>query len=307
MVINWIRRSNFRKENKDMSVLSEDFTLSNGVKIPKIGFGTWLIDNDKVKEPVKAALKAGYRHIDTAQAYGNEAGIGEALSESDIDRKDLFITTKLAAEIKSYPEAVKAIDESLEKLGLDYVDMMIIHAPQPWANFREGDHYFEGNLEAWKALEEAYNAGKIRAIGVSNFEKEDLDNILQNGTVKPVVDQVLAHVSNTPFSLIDYCQQNDILVEAYSPVAHGEILNNQGLQKMADKYGVSVAQLCLRYCLQLGLLPLPKSETASHIESNTQVDFEIEQADMDQLKNAEHIKDYGKFNSFPVYDKTDKE
>lgn len=289
-----------------MTVLDETFTLSNGVKIPKLGFGTWLIDNDKVVEPVKVALDAGYRHIDTAQAYGNEKGVGLALRESSVLREDIFVTTKLAAEIKSYDEAVAAIDQSLADLGLDYVDMMIIHAPQPWADFRNGEHYFEGNLAAWQALEEAYDAGKIKAIGVSNFEQVDLDNILQNGRIKPAVNQILAHVSNTPFDLIKYCQDNDVLVEAYSPVAHDEILHNSELQKMADNYGVSVAQLCLQYCLQLGMLPLPKAETPSHIISNTELAFTISDNDMVTLKQVDHIDNYGESDSFPVYDKTDK-
>ncbi|UQS83587.1 aldo/keto reductase [Bombilactobacillus thymidiniphilus] len=289
-----------------MTILDETYTLANGVKIPKLGFGTWLIDNDKVQEPVKQALTAGYCHIDTAEAYGNEKGIGVALRESDISRDKLFITTKLAADIKSYPEAVEAIDQSLTDLGLDYVDLMIIHSPQPWDKFRNGEHYFAGNLAAWQALEDAYKVGKIRAIGVSNFEKTDLDNILTNGTVKPVVNQVLAHVSNTPFDLLDYCQQHDILVEAYSPVAHGAILQNPILQQMAAKYDVSVAQLCLRYCLDLGMLPLPKSTTSSHIIANTQLNFMIKQEGLKQLKQIDHIQDYGEFNGFPVYEKTDK-
>lgn len=285
-----------------MSVLTEEYTLSNGVKIPKIGFGTWLVDDEKVVEPVKDAINAGYRHIDTAQAYENEHGVGEGIRNSGIARENIFVTTKLAAEIKSYSEAVNAIHQSLEKMGVDYLDMMIIHSPQPWSDFKKGEHYFEGNLEAWRAMEEAYNDGKIRAIGVSNFDQEDLENILKNGTVKPVVNQVLAHVSNTPFNLIEYCQKNDILVEAYSPVAHGEILNNQGIQDMAEKYNKSAAQLSIRYCLQLGLLPLPKSENPDHIRSNADLDFEISAEDLNKLKQMDRIEDYGDSSGFPVFE-----
>lgn len=291
-----------RKEKHKMSVLTEEYTLSNGVKIPKIGFGTWLVDDDKVIEPVKDAINAGYRHIDTAQAYENEHGVGEGIRNSGVAREDIFVTTKLAAEIKSYEEAVKAINQSLEKMGVDYLDMMIIHSPQPWNDFKNGEHYFEGNLEAWRAMEEAYNDGKIRAIGVSNFDQEDLENILENGTVKPVVNQVLAHVSNTPFNLIEYCQKNDILVEAYSPVAHGEILNNQEIQDMAEKYNTSAAQLCIKYCLQLGLLPLPKSENPDHIRSNADLDFDISAEDLNKLKQMDRIKDYGDSSGFPVFE-----
>jgi diketogulonate reductase-like aldo/keto reductase len=179
--------------------------------------------------------------------------------------------------------------------------MMIIHSPQPWSEFHRGEHYFEGNLKAWRALEEACAAGKLRAIGVSNFEQVDLDNILDNGANKPVVNQILAHVGNTPFELIDYTQSKGILVEAYSPVGHGEILKNRNLGIMAEKYGVTIAQLCIRYCLQLGMLPLPKTVTPAHMRSNAAVDFEIQAADMETLKNAEPIEDYGKASMFPVF------
>jgi diketogulonate reductase-like aldo/keto reductase len=215
-------------------ILEENYVLENGLNIPKLGYGTWIIKDDQAATAVKNALEVGYRHIDTAQAYGNERGVGEGIRASNIDRKEIFVTTKLAAEIKSYDEAVAAIDESLKKLDIDYIDLMIIHSPQPWDKFREG-HYFEGNLAAWRALEEAYNDGKLKAIGVSNFEQEDIDNLLTNGSVKPMVNQILAHVSNTPFELIDYCQKNNILVEAYSPVAHGEILKHPEVIKMAGK------------------------------------------------------------------------
>lgn len=280
-------------------ILNETFTLSNNVGIPKLGLGTWMIEDNKVAEVVKEALSIGYRHIDTAQAYENERGVGEGIRSSHVAREDIFITTKLAAEIKSYDEAVKAIDESLNKMQVDYVDMMIIHSPQPWNEFRNGD-YFEGNLEAWRALEKAYEEGKIRAIGLSNFEEKDIENILKNGTIKPVVNQILAHISNTPFELIEYCKKNDILVEAYSPFGHGELLKNESLKDVADKYGVTVPQLGIRYCLELGLLPLPKSETVDHIRSNIELDFSISDEDMELLKKAEKI-DYGEFTFFPVF------
>ncbi|UQS82924.1 aldo/keto reductase [Bombilactobacillus folatiphilus] len=284
-------------------MLESTYQLNNSVQIPRLGFGTWLVDNQNVADAVQSAMEAGYRLIDTAQAYGNEAGIGQALKQTQLNRSELFIATKLAAEIKSYDQAQTAIDKSLTRLGLDYVDLMIIHSPQPWADFRNGEHYFEGNLEAWRALENAYQAGKIKAIGVSNFERVDLQNILDNGHVKPAVNQVLAHVSNTPFELIDFCQQNDILVEAYSPIAHGVVLANPTVQALAHKYQVEPAQLCLRYCLQLGLLPLPKSENPQHIQANTQLDFVINDSDLEQLKQMAPIKDYGAANQFPVYDK----
>src|SRR5215467_3705974 len=159
-------------------ILQEKYTLSNGVEIPKLGLGTWFIKNKDVVQAVKDAAKIGYRHIDTAQAYQNESGVGDGIRACGVKREDMFVTTKLAAEIKSYHEAVASIDQSLKTLGLDYIDMMIIHSPKPWAKFSGNDHFFKGNREAWKALEEAYKSGKLRAIGLSNFEKEDIDNIL---------------------------------------------------------------------------------------------------------------------------------
>ena len=282
-------------------ILNETYTLPNDVKIPKLGLGTWMIDDSDVAEAVKKAVELGYRHIDTAQAYENERGVGEGVRNCGVSRDQLFVTTKLDAGIKSYDEAKKAIDGSLETMGLDYIDMMIIHSPQPWDDFGSDNRHFEGNIEAWRALEEAYEAGKLRAIGVSNFQKEDLDNLLENSKVKPMLDQVLAHVSNTPFELIDYIKENGMIAEAYSPVGHGKILDNAEIADMATKYGVSVPQLCIRYTLQLGLLPLPKTGNPDHMRSNADVDFEISEADMETLKNAEPIKDYGDASVFPVY------
>lgn len=281
-------------------ILEETFTLTNGVKVPKLGLGTWLIDDAEAERVVRDALAVGYRHFDTAQAYGNEHGVGAALRASGIARNELFVTTKLAAECKDYDAAKARIDDSLKVLGVDTIDMMLIHSPQPWSDFRKGEHFFEGNLEAWRALEDAHKAGKLRVIGVSNFERVDLDNILVNGAIKPAVNQVLAHVGNTPFELIDYTQSKGIQVEAYSPVGHGAVLKNPQLAEMAGKYGVSVAQLCIRYCLQLGLLPLPKTVTPAHMRSNAAVDFDISETDLETLKQVQ-IKDYGEAGRFPVF------
>ena len=282
-------------------ILNETYTLPNGVEIPKLGLGTWMIEDDVVADAVKKAVEIGYRHVDTAQAYQNERGVGEGIRESGVARDELFVTTKLDAGIKSYEDAKAAIEGSLETMGLDYIDLMIIHSPQPWQNFAGDDRFFEGNLAAWKALEEAYDAGKLRAIGVSNFQKEDLENLISNASVKPMLNQILTHVSNTPFELIDFIKSNDMLVEAYSPVGHGKIFDNKEIKSMADKYNVSIAQLCIRYVLQLGLLPLPKTANPDHMKNNADVDFEISAEDMETLKNAEPIKDYGDASAFPVF------
>ncbi|MFJ2417976.1 aldo/keto reductase [Streptomyces brevispora] len=282
-----------------MTILDETYTLSNGVAIPKLGLGTWFIDDDKAADAVRAAVEIGYRNIDTAQAYGNERGVGEGVRTSGVPRDELFISTKLAAEIKDYDRAVAAIDGSLEKLGLDRIDLMLIHSPQPWNDFRGGD-YAEGNREAWRALEEAHQAGKIRSIGVSNFQQHDLENILQGASVVPHVNQLLVHAGNTPSELLAYCASKQILVEAYSPIAHGAILRNAEVQAIAEKYGVSVPQLCIGYTLQLGTVSLPKTANPDHMRSNAAVDFEISGDDMDALRNLRDV-DYGEHSAFPVY------
>lgn len=282
-------------------ILQETFTLSNGIEIPKLGLGTWFIGDDEVVQAVKDAVKIGYRHIDSAQAYQNERGVGEGVREAGLDREDIFVTTKLAAEVKSYEEAVASIDESLERMGLDYIDLMIIHSPQPWSEFGGGDRYFEGNKEAWRALEEAYEAGKLRSIGLSNFKEEDVENILESCSVKPMVNQILAHISKTPEELIQFCKDNNILVEAYSPIGHGELFKKDEIAKMAEKYEVSVPQLCIRYCLELDILPLPKTANPDHMEDNAGVDFKISEEDMKTLRNMDPMEDYGEASKFPVF------
>ena len=286
--------------------MNEFFELSNGLKIPKVGLGTWLIDNDKVEEVVECALEAGYRHIDTAQAYGNEEGVGKAIRKSNIARQDLFITSKIAAEAKTYQEAYDSINETLNKMGLDYLDLMIIHSPQPWQEFRDDNRYFKENKEVWKALETAYQEGKVKAIGVSNFLKDDLENILTSCQIKPMVNQILTHISNTKTELIKFCKENDILVEAYSPIAHGAILKNENIIAMANKYNVSVARLCIRYIIQLGLAALPKASSKEHLIDNLKVDFEISEEDMEVLKAIKTIEDYGQDDFFPVFSAKDQ-
>lgn len=282
-----------------MTVLNETYALSNDVAIPRLGLGTWFIQDDAAAQAVRDAVEIGYRNIDTAQAYGNEAGVGEGVRTASVPRDELFVSTKLGAEIKDYDDAVAAIDGSLEKMGLDTIDLMLIHSPQPWDDFRGGD-YSEGNRLAWRAMEEAYEAGKLRSIGVSNFLQEDLDRLLDGANVVPHVNQLLVHAGNTPVDLLDYCEGKGIVVEAYSPIAHGEILNNPEVTAMAEKYGVSVPQLCIRYTLQLGTVSLPKTANPDHMRSNAEVDFEISAEDMEELKEL-HDQDYGESSEFPVY------
>jgi len=276
--------------------------LSNGVEIPVPALGTWFIDDDKVEEAVKSAVKLGYRHIDTAQAYGNEQGVGKGIRSCDVPREQIFVTSKVAAEYKTYEEAAASIDRSLANMGLDYIDMMIIHSPQPWDKVNQSeDRYVEGNRAAWRALEDAYKAGKLRAIGVSNFLQEDIEKLWETAEIKPMVNQVLCHISNSPLELIDYCQKKGMAMEAYSPVAHGEALKNKVIGDMAEKYGVTIPQLCIRFDIQLGMIVLPKTANPEHMKVNADVDFTISDEDMEILKHAEKIKDYGRHSIFPVF------
>lgn len=282
-------------------ILNETCALHGGAAIPRLGLGTWMIDDDRAAQAVREAVKLGYRLIDTAQAYGNERGVGEGVRTCGVPREELFVASKVAAELKSYDAAAKSVDETLEKMGLTYLDQMIIHAPQPWGEFRGAKRYFDENREVWRALEDAQAAGKVRVIGVSNFLRDDLENLMQSCRVRPMVNQILLHISNTDAALLDFCAANVILVEAYSPIAHGEALKNPAIAEMAKKYGVSAAQLCIRYVLQLGAVALPKTANPDHMASNAQVDFEISEADMETLKHMEHIADYGEFTHFPVF------
>jgi len=283
-------------------ITNKTYELANGIKIPKMGLGTWLLNDEQTAQAVKDAVKIGYRHIDTAQAYNNEEGIGEGIRECGVDREKIFVTSKIAAEAKDYNSAAASIDESLRKMGLTSIDLMIIHSPQPWKKVNQSkNRYFAENKEVWRALEDAYKEGKVKAIGVSNFLQEDIENILTECTVKPMVNQVLAHISNTPFDLIEFCKKNGIQVEAYSPVAHGMVLNNAEIKEIAEKYQVSVPQICLAYDIQLGLVVIPKTANPKHMKNNTEIDFIISDEDMEILKKVEPIKDYGDHSFFPVF------
>lgn len=282
-------------------ILQESYRLANGVQIPKLGLGTWFIEDDEAAQAVRDAVAAGYRLIDTAQAYGNERGVGEGVRTCGLPREQLFVTSKVAAEAKSYEAAAQSIDETLPKMGLEYLDMMIIHSPQPWAEFRVENRYFAENKEVWRALEDAYEAGKLRAIGVSNFLQDDLENLLDGCRIKPMVNQILLHITNTDKALLEYCRAQGILVEAYSPIAHGEALKNPAITRMAEKYGVTPAQLCIRYVLQLGTVALPKTANPAHMRDNSAVDFQISPEDMQTLEVMEKIESYGEFDVFPVF------
>ncbi|GAB2501858.1 aldo/keto reductase [Alkalibacterium psychrotolerans] len=267
----------------------ETFTFHNGVTIPSIGFGTWQIPNEEAYDSVTMALRNGYTHIDTALAYQNEENVGKAIREFDIAREDVFITSKLPAERKGYQEALDAFDETITNLGVDYLDLYLIHAPWPWNDI--GKDCTQGNIDSWKAMEKLYNDGKIRAIGVSNFSISDLQAILDNCDIVPMANQIPFYIGKDQKDLMDFCEKHDIVVEAYSPLATGQLLDSPELKEMADKYGVTTAQLAIRYCLDKGTIPLPKSTHEERIIQNKQLDFEISEEDLNALDKMEDVRD----------------
>lgn len=267
-------------------IKDEFYVLYNGVKIPKIGFGTWQnTDKEECIKTVVFALQNGYRHIDTAQAYGNEEYIQEAIKRSGIARKDIFITSKLPAELKGYDVCKKEFEGTLKRLGTDYLDLYLIHAPNPWSMDQNSMDNMELNIETWKMMEELYNEGKIRAIGVSNFNVEQIELLRKHTKITPMVNQVYCHIGEPRLDLLDYLKENNILLEAYSPLKLGKLINHPELIEISNKYDVSVAQLCIRWCLMLNTLPLPKSVHEEYILSNLNVDFDITIEDFEYLKN----------------------
>lgn len=280
-------------------VLQERYQLNDGTSIPKLGLGTWFIGNDRAAQAVRDAVEIGYRLIDTAQAYGNERGVGEGVRTCGIPREDIYVTTKLAAEAKDYDTAKAAIEDSVAAMGIDYIDLMLIHSPEPWNDFR-GKNCDKGNAAAWRALEDAREAGLLRSIGISNFLAHDIDNLLENCRVRPTCNQLLVHAGNTPSELIGYSESKGMLVEAYSPIGHGVMLGQPVLADMAARYAVTIPQLCIRYTIQLGCVSLPKTASPSHMRANAEIDFDISPEDMDALR-AMHCKDYGEHSVFPVF------
>ena len=262
-----------------MSILTDTFRLANDVQIPKVGFGTWQIpDGAQAYDSVRTALDTGYRHIDTAAAYGNEASVGRAVRDSGVAREDVFITTKLPAEVKDADAARATFERSASALDLGVVDLYLIHAPRPWGE--SATDHSAGNIAVWRVFEELLGDGRVRSIGVSNFEVADLESLTSATEVTPHVNQIRWFVGNTQPDTTEWCRTHGVLIEGYSPLATGKLLDDDRLSSLADTYGVSVAQLSLRYLLEHDVLPLPKSVTPDRIRSNAELDFSISQDDL---------------------------
>lgn len=264
-----------------MQNLQDTYTLTNGVKIPCIGYGTYkMTDGDSTRQAVETAIACGYRHIDTAAFYQNEKTVGEAIKNSGVSREQLFITSKLWRTDRGYHNALRAFEKSLNDLRLDYLDLYLIHWPAPK---KDGVAWEQENLDTWQALIELYNAGKVRAIGVSNFLEHHLAALLQS-PIKPMVNQIQVHPGWTQRQTVDFCREQNILVEAWSPLGRGAVLEHPTLQALAEKYHKTPAQICVRWCLEQGILPLPKTVSMARMQENANVfDFQMTNEDIERV------------------------
>ncbi len=269
----------------------DTYALANGVQIPCLGFGTWQTpDGETAVSAVRCAIDAGYTHIDTAQAYGNEASVGRAIRESGVPRKDLFITTKLWNTNHTYELAMRTFEESMDRLGLEYLDLFLIHWPNPLP-FR--DRWQQANAESWRAMEELLEAGRVRAIGVSNFLPHHLKALEATARIAPMVNQIRLCPGDTQDETVEYSRQCGMVIEAYSPLGTGRIFGVPEMQELAKKYNRSIAQICVRWSLQRGYLPLPKSVTPARIRENLAVfDFELSCEDVQRIADLKGCVGY---------------
>jgi methylglyoxal/glyoxal reductase len=257
-----------------ISNIGETITLHNGVKMPQLGFGVFKVKNgNETVESVKKAVEVGYRAIDTAAIYENEEGVGQVIRECGVPREELFITSKVWNTEQGYETTLKAFEDSLNRLGLEYLDLYLIHWPGK-------DKY----LETWRALEKLYKDGRVKSIGVSNFHVHHLENLLANSEVKPVVNQIELHPLLTQVEIRDYCAKHEIKVESWSPLGRGNLLEEPTINHIAKKHGKSPAQVLIRWHLQHDLVVIPKSITPSRIKENAQVfDFSLSLNEMNQI------------------------
>ena len=269
-----------------MNKLTDTIKLANGVGIPCIGYGTWQTpDGETAVKSVKEAIKCGYTHIDTAAIYGNEVSVGQGIAESGVEREKLFVTSKVWTQSRGYEKTLKAFEKTTSDLGLDYLDLYLIHWP---AAPQHGEGWEEENLSTWRAMEELYKAGKIRAIGVSNFLVHHLEPLMAAAEIKPMVNQIELHIGYNQSEICEYCKKNGIVLEAWAPIGTGRLFGHKPVEEMAAKYGKSVAQLAIRWCIQNDFLPLPKTVTPSRMAENADVfDFEISAEDMAYLNGME--------------------
>ena len=259
-----------------MTVIPE-ILLNNGQKIPQFGFGVFLIKPEETEQAVDSALKAGYRHIDTAQMYGNEAEVGEAIRKSGLDRTDVFVTTKLNNGAHLPDDARQAFDDSLKALGFDYVDLFLIHWPVP-------SRYGGDFVSTWKALEEFYREGRARSIGVSNFQPHHLRRLHTETEIRPAVDQIEVNPYLTQDDVRSFCAEHEIAVEAWSPIARGNALQDPTIEAIARKYGKTTAQTILRWHIERGDIIFPKSVTVGRIKENIDIfDFELSGEDVEAI------------------------
>ena len=273
--------------------LADCYTLSNGVKIPCIGYGTFKTPNGAaVVDSVVNAIRAGYRHIDTAHRYDNEEGVGEGIRKSGIPREEIFVTSKLGNHHHGYKETLEAFDLSLKKLGLDYLDLYLIHWPAPLVC---RDVYKQKNAETWRAMEELYRAGKVRAIGLSNFWQNHIEALLETAEVRPMVNQLEIHPQFPHQELLDYCAEQQIQVESWGPLIQGKAFQYPVLKEVGEKHGKTVAQVCVRWALEKGVLPLPKSNHYERMVENADVfDFSLDEEDMKKISTLEIYGRIGK-------------
>lgn len=264
-----------------MESIRDCFELNNGVKIPCTGFGTYKAAEGKTTEVIRTAIDAGYRYFDTASFYGTEPYLGEAVRESGIRREEFFITSKVWKDDMGYEQTKRAFQASLDRLGTDYLDLYLIHWPLPTPEYKE---WKELDLDTWRALEELYKAGRVRAIGLSNFLPHHIENLLNNCEIRPAVDQIEFHPGYSQEAAVNYCQEKGILVQAWSPLGRMRVLKEPLILEMAERYGVSPAQICLKFALQRNVVPLPKASAMERMKQNQDLfGFELSREDLYRL------------------------
>ena len=264
-----------------MKSIYDTYTLNNGVKIPCVAYGTYKAKDENGADIITAAVEEGYRYFDTASYYKTEEYVAEAIRRSGLPREEFFIATKLWKDEMGYEEALAACERSLKRLNTEYIDLYLIHWPKPTPDCKD---WKQLDIDTWRALEKLYKEGKVRAIGVSNFLPHHLDNILNHCEIKPMVDQIEYHAGYTQEATVQYCKAQDILVQAWSPISRGRIFHDVALVELAEKYQVSVAKLALRFCIQNGIVPLPKAASRERMRQNMDLfDFEISDEDMKRI------------------------